>query len=260
MENKSVNKQTTRTTYNGKSKTHATYFSKIQPLKKNMFTDACSSSGILKEKPELDYALFKAYEQIKQELCNNNIYDHLNKQAKRGYDFVRYVLNFDPNTKKYSSNVVEITTPSGYRYKIVKTQFFVDKNIRNIFYEKIADWYKLKYDLAVEFKSKQITSKTWNCAVYVQNPILSNNSKEITELSDEEVSDNKTRPDTKKVVTDLSDEALDNKTCQDTEKVVTDLSDEALDNKTCQDTEKVVTDLSDEALDNKTCQEIKEAI
>jgi hypothetical protein len=178
MEFKSVNKQTqnTHSGSNTKGKTQAApkqYFSKIEPMKKNMFTDACFEAGLLKEKPEIDFALFKAYEEVKKDLCNNNIYEHLDKQEERGFSFVRYVLNFDPKTKKYKSNIVEVTTPGGYHYKIVKTQFFTNKNIRDIFYQKIADWYKLKFDLTVKFSAKQINPRTWNCAVYVQNPVLS---------------------------------------------------------------------------------------
>jgi hypothetical protein len=111
-------------------------------------------------------------------------------------------LNFDPKTKKYKSNIVEVTTPGGYHYKIVKTQFFTDKNIRDIFYQKIADWYKLKFDLTVEFSAKQINPRTWNCAVYVQNPVLSTRPEQ-TDFEDS--SDVEDVTDDGKATVDLED-------------------------------------------------------
>jgi hypothetical protein len=204
-----LNKQSTQTNYIGKSNTH--FVVNIQRLNKNMFSDACCTSGILEKKPELDYALFKAYEVVKRELCNNNILDHLDFQAKRGYNFVRYVLNFDTKTKKYLSNVVTITTPGAFEYKIVKTQFFLDKTIRSIFFEKIAYWYKAKFDLNVEFKATQIKNNIWNCSVCIQNPVLSNSTEDAIDPNDEEAPNDEE---------ECKKEEAPTETCQDVKVVI----------------------------------------
>jgi hypothetical protein len=204
LQNSSMNKNTMTTTSKNTMTKKAPqryrdeYSVEIVRMKKNMFTDACFNSGILEEKPELDYALYIAYLQVKSELCNNNVLTHLEKQEERGFDHVRYVLNFDPKTKGYKSNIVEVETPSGYHYKIVKSQFFTDKNIRDIFYEKISFWYSQKYQLEVKFKAVQINPKIWNCSVKVLNPCFTPVSKDEREPDVDETTD-------------------DGKTCQDLE-------------------------------------------
>lgn len=159
----------------------------IRKMKKNMFTDACFDSGILKEKPELDYALYIAYLEVKNELCKNNIEYHLKDKP-----FQTYVLNYDPKTRSYKSNIVEVETPRGYHYKIVKNQFFTDKNIRDIFYQKISYWYLQKFQLDVKFKAVQINPRTWNCSVKIINPFYIEDTKDVREPDVDETADDGT--------------------------------------------------------------------
>jgi hypothetical protein len=138
--------------------------------RKNIFTDTCKKSGILETKPELDEALYIAFDKVVQpELCNIHFTDHLDFQAKRGVDYVRYILNFDPKTRKYKHNFVDVITASGYKYKIIKSQFFLDKNIRDVFFTHIANYYEKCYH-QIAFEIDEVRKGVWKCAVVVFNP------------------------------------------------------------------------------------------